>query len=287
MVSEISRRLLDWYAQSARSLPWRGSRDPYAIWVSEIMLQQTRVETVIPYYQRWMERFPTLQALAAAPEQDVLHAWEGLGYYSRARSLHAAAQRVARSTPGSSRPTVIYWKACPESAAIPPGRFPRSPSDLDEAALDGNIRRVLSRVFNLDLPARSPQGERRLWQLACEHLPAGEGRRLQPGFDGPGRHALHATKTGLPALPVERAVRGAPPGAARRAGPSCSVKKPVPHYTVTAAVIWRDGLVLIARRPQKGLLGGLWEFPGGKREDGESLPDCLRREIREELGCGD
>nr|HMN62198.1 A/G-specific adenine glycosylase [Anaerolinea sp.] len=174
MLSEVSRRLLAWYRQSARKLPWRGSRDAYAVWVSEIMLQQTRVETVIPYFERWMERFPTLRALAEASEQDVLRVWEGLGYYSRARNLHRAAQRVVEQYGGQVPPARADLERLPGVGAYTAGAIASMAFGLDEAALDGNIRRVLARVFNLDLPARSPAGERRLWELAREHLPPGQ-----------------------------------------------------------------------------------------------------------------
>jgi A/G-specific adenine glycosylase len=155
---------------------------------------------------------------------------------------------------------------------------------LDEAALDGNIRRVLSRVFNLDLPARSPQGERQLWELACAHLPEGRAGDYNQAMMDLGATLCTPQKPACLLCPLNE------PCEARRLGlqeerPILPVKKLTPHYTVTAAVIRRDGLVLIARRPPKGLLGGLWEFPGGKCEEGESLPDCLRREIREELGA--
>jgi A/G-specific adenine glycosylase len=282
MLSEISRRLLDWYAGSARSLPWRGSHDPYAIWVSEIMLQQTRVETVIPYYRRWMERFPTLQALAAAPEQDVLHAWEGLGYYSRARSLHAAAKLVALQHGGMLPADRDTLESLPGIGRYTAGAIASIAFNLDEAALDGNIRRVLSRVFNLDEPARSPQGERRLWELVCEHLPPGRAGDYNQALMDLGATLCTPQKPACLLCPLSE------PCEARRLGvqeerPILPSKKAAPHYTVTAAVIAQDGRVLIARRPHKGLLGGLWEFPGGKQEEGESLEDCLGREIREEL----
>jgi A/G-specific adenine glycosylase len=156
---------------------------------------------------------------------------------------------------------------------------------LDEAALDGNIRRVLARLFNVDIPARSPEGERRLWELASENLPVGRaGDYNQALMD------LGATIC-LPQNPTCLLCPLAEDCQARALGlqeerPILPEKRAVPHYTVAAAVIQRDGQVLIARRPQEGLLGGMWEFPGGKQEKGESLPECLAREIREELGAG-
>ena len=173
MLTEVSRRLLDWYARAARSLPWRGESDAYAVWVSEIMLQQTRVETVIPYYERWLKRFPTLAALAEADEQDVLRLWEGLGYYSRARNLHRAARVVMAEHGGTLPSERAALERLPGIGRYTAGAIASMAFGLDEAALDGNIRRVLARVENVSLPARSPEGERRLWELAQAHLPPG------------------------------------------------------------------------------------------------------------------
>jgi A/G-specific adenine glycosylase len=158
MFSEFARRLLAWYEVSARRLPWRGIHDPYAIWVSEVMLQQTRVETVIPYFQRWMERFPTLIALAGAPEQEVLQLWEGLGYYTRARNLHKAAQIVVHEYGGELPSDRAALEHLPGIGRYTAAAIASIAFGLDEATLDGNIRRVLARVFHMDLPARAPFG---------------------------------------------------------------------------------------------------------------------------------
>ena len=160
MTSPIAEPLLNWYAAHARELPWRGHADPYAVWVSEIMLQQTRVEAVIPYFQRWMARFPSLADLAAAPQQAVLTAWEGLGYYSRARNLHRAAQVVLREHGGQIPQDVETLQRLPGIGRYTAGAIASMAFGQDAPALDGNIRRVLARLFNLTLPARSPQGER-------------------------------------------------------------------------------------------------------------------------------
>jgi A/G-specific adenine glycosylase len=282
MLTEVSRRLLDWYERASRCLPWRGSQDPYAVWVSEIMLQQTRVETVIPYFQRWMEHFPTLRALANAPEQDVLREWEGLGYYSRARNLHKAAGLVVTRFDGVLPSQPAGLQALPGVGAYTAGAIASMAFGLDEATLDGNIRRVLSRVFNLEIPARSPQGERVLWSLAREHLPPGRAGDYNQAWMDLGSLVCTPQKPTCLLCPLAEVCRARALGVQEQR-PILPVKDPIPHYTVTAAVIRRGELVLIARRPQDGLLGGMWEFPEGKREDGESLPDCLRREIREEL----
>jgi A/G-specific adenine glycosylase len=280
--SDLSQSLLSWYTHKARSLPWRGRADPYAVWVSEIMLQQTRVETVIPYFQRWMERFPTIRALAEASQQEVLVAWEGLGYYSRARSLQRAAQILIDEYNGELPSDPAALRRLPGIGRYTAGAIASIVFGWDEPVLDGNVRRVLSRVFDISLPARSPQGEARLWALAGEHLPAGRAGDFNQALMDLGAAVCTPRKPACPACPLNGLC------AAYRLGvqeqrPVLEKKAPIPHYTVAAAVIARGGKILIARRPANGLLGGLWEFPGGKLEPGETLEACLRREIIEEL----
>ena len=163
MISDFAERLLAWYATNARRLPWRGHPDPYAVWVAEIMLQQTRVETVIPYFERWMARFPTLEALATASQDEVLAAWEGLGYYSRARNLQRAARIVLKEYGGELPHQARELRHLPGIGRYTAGAIASIAFGLDEATLDGNIRRVLARLFDVRQPARSPEGERRLW----------------------------------------------------------------------------------------------------------------------------
>lgn len=283
MPTEFARLLLGWYAEHARDLPWRDAADPYAVWVSEIMLQQTRVDTVIGYYQRWMTRFPTIQALAQSEEQEVLQLWEGLGYYSRARSLHRGAREVMVRFDGNLPATRVELETLPGIGRYTAGAIASMAYGQDEPALDGNLRRVLSRVFNIAVPIDSPQGQQRLDQLMAEHLPRGQaGNFNQAMMD------LGATLC-IPRSPDCGKCPLTPICQARLSGlqeerPVKKNRPRVPHYDVTAAVIHRNGQVLIAKRPANGLLGGMWEFPGGKQEPGEALTECLQREIMEELG---
>ena len=284
MLTEFSRRLLVWYARSARALPWRGRSDAYGVWVSEIMLQQTRVETVITYYQRWMERFPTLADLAAATEQEVLCLWEGLGYYSRARNLQRAARLVVSDFQGALPAAKAELERLPGIGAYTAAAIASIAFGQDEAALDGNIRRVLSRFFNIESPAGLLQTERMLWRLAGENLP--------PGCAGDYNQALMDLGA-MVCTPRSPACGGCPlndlcQARLLRLQEQRPVRQPrpvVPHYIVAAAVIQQDEKILIARRPSSGLLGGLWEFPGGKQEPGEEITACLVREIQEELGA--
>ena len=283
MLTELSKRLLDWYRRHARRMPWRGEKDPYRIWISEIMLQQTQVETVIPYYQRWMDRFPSLQALADASEQDVLQVWEGLGYYSRARNLHKCARSVIDRHGGVFPRERHSLEALPGIGRYTAGAIASIAFGLDEPALDGNIRRVFARLYALEIPARSPDGERQLWAWVSEHLPPGQAGDYNQALMDLGATLCTPRSPDCPRCPLAELCQARALGIQGQL-PVVPPKASAPHLTVTAAVICQQGAVLLAQRPPEGFLGGMWEFPGGKQEDGEDLPACLMRELAEELG---
>jgi A/G-specific adenine glycosylase len=281
-VNPLAKKLLDWYAQNARQLPWRGHPDAYAVWVSEIMLQQTRVEAVLPYFERWMDRFPSVSDLAAATEQEVLALWEGLGYYSRARNLHKAARLVAEQHGGQLPRDLSALRSLPGIGRYTAAAIASMAFGLDVATLDGNLKRVFARLFDVEEPADTPGGEQRLWALAEENLPPGRAGDYNQALMDLGATICLPKNPRCLLCPLVDLCQARARGV-QEFRPVQRPKKEIPHYTVTAAVIQRNGRVLLAKRPAKGLLGGLWEFPGGKSEPGESLPDALRREIREEL----
>jgi len=282
MMTEVAIRLLSWYAQNGRSLPWREKRDPYPIWVAEIMLQQTRVETVIPYYRRWMECFPSVQELAAAEEQQVLQVWEGLGYYRRARNLHRAAQVIIEEFEGQIPSDRTSLESLPGIGAYTAGAIASMAFSQDEMALDGNLRRVLARVFDIEVPARSPQAERRFKDVWRGNLPPGKAGDFNQALMDLGATICTPRSPDCAGCPLGEVCLAEKFGLQEQR-PVGKNRRPVPHYLVTAAVIRRDDKILIARRPADGLLGGMWEFPGGKLEPGEDLQTCLQREIEEEL----
>ncbi len=283
-MTPFTKQILSWYARHRRKLPWRDHPDPYAVWVSEIMLQQTRVETVIPYFERWMESFPDLASLAEASEQEVLLAWEGLGYYSRVRNLHKAARIVVSQYHGELPQDVPSLRKLPGIGRYTASAIASMAFGLDEATLDGNLRRVLSRVFDVSEPADTSAGEKRLWALAEENLPRRRaGDYNQALMDLGAMICLPHNPTCL-LCPVSKLCKARDLGLQEQR-PVLKAHPEVPHITVTAAVLRRDGRVLLAKRPSKGLLGGMWEFPGGKLEPGETLQECLMREIREETGA--
>ena len=249
------------------------------------MLQQTQVEAVIPYYRRWLKRFPNVKALAEAPLKDVLATWEGLGYYSRARNLHKAAQKIVAEHNGRLPKTVEGLRQLPGIGRYTAGAIASIAFNVGAAVLDGNVKRVLARAFNLADDVKSPAGEKKLWALAESLVPPGNaGDYNQAVMDLGATICRPQNPTCLlcPLLGLCEAQKLD----LQNERPVTKKKPPTPHYDVAAGIIRRrkNGRVLIAQRPADKLLGGLWEFPGGKVEPGESLPDCLRREIQEELG---
>jgi A/G-specific adenine glycosylase len=279
----FSQKILKWYHLHARTLPWRGLSDPYAIWISEIMAQQTRLETVIPYYQRWMQRFPDVNMLASATEQDVLAAWEGLGYYSRARNLLKAARKIQAEYGGALPQTRRELETLPGIGRYTAAAISSIAFTQPEPVLDGNVKRVLARVFDLQVPVNNFEGEERCWSLAEQLMP-----REEPGDYNQAMMELGATLCSKHTprcneCPVNDLCRSNALGNQDQR-PVMQPKPQIPTYAVVAAVFFKNDLVMIARRPSKGLLGGLWEYPGGKVEAGETLPQALEREIHEELG---
>jgi A/G-specific adenine glycosylase len=289
-----ARLLVDWHSAHQRDLPWRqavaGARDPYAVWISEIMLQQTRVEAVIGYYNRWMQRFPTVETLAAADLQEVLKAWEGLGYYARARNLHKAARAIVADYGGVIPTRRAALLALPGIGEYTVGALLSIAYNQPEPLLDGNVKRVLARLLDLDQPIDRPHVRRLLWQNAHALVAAaapGEAGACNEGIMEFG--ALICTPQNPRCLlcPLQDLCAAAAHGT-QADRPVMPARKRTPHFDVAAGVIWQGepyrSPLLLAQRPHKGLLGGLWEFPGGKLEASDpDLPSCLRREIAEEL----
>ncbi len=282
-VPAIRRALLSWFRRNRRDLPWRRVRDPYAIWLSEIMLQQTRVETVIDYYTRFLERFPTVDSLAAAREDDVLKLWEGLGYYSRALNLLKTARVIAERFDGVFPSTVEELQLLPGIGRYTAGAIASIAFGVRAPVLDGNVKRVLTRLYAIEERIDQAATINRLWELAEALVP--------PRSPGDFNQALMELGARI-CLPKKPLCSGCPIRArceARALGfqdriPAQRPSKKLPHCHVVAAAIRKNGRYLLGKRPPDGMLGGLWEFPGGKVEPGETHEEALIREIREELG---
>ena len=280
----FQKRLIAWYRKESRkNLPWRKTRDPYRIWISEAMLQQTQVAMVIPYYERFLERFPTVQRLSRAPLTEVLDSWSGLGYYSRAKNLHACAQRIVREHSGKLPNQVDSLMKLPGIGRYTAGAISSIAFDRPAPILDGNVQRVLCRYFGIREDPRQVQIRRKLWRLAEQLVP-----ETAPGDFNQALMELGATlcaprQPRCGACPVSRGCR------ALRRGWQESIPPPRPAASrkkirYPCAIFRKNGSVLIARRPIATLLPGLWEFPGGEQRPGESLAGALRCRLAERLG---
>ncbi|MDM8520647.1 A/G-specific adenine glycosylase [Anaerolineales bacterium HSG6] len=281
--SEIYTNLLGWYHQHRRDMPWRSEESPYRIWLSEVMLQQTQVNTVIPYYERFLTRFPTVTTLSQASLGEVLKMWEGLGYYARARNLHQAAIEIVEAHDGQLPPQYSILRKLPGFGEYTAGAVASIAFHEAVPAVDGNVKRVLSRLFAIQTDITRQPARRQINETANQLVSLAE----QPGDWNQALIELGAllcspTKPNCATCPVETVCQAKLLGIEETL-PHKPKRKPLPHYDVAAAIIVLDDKYLIAQRPPEGMLGGLWEFPGGKQEAGESLPECLRREIQEEL----
>jgi A/G-specific adenine glycosylase len=282
-VKTVRTRLLAWYRKSRRDLPWRRTDDPYAIWISEAMLQQTRLETVIPYWERFLERFPDVEALAVADADDVLGAWAGLGYYSRARNLQKAARVVVDEYGGRLPDTAESLRELPGIGRYTAGAVASIAFDRPEPVVDGNVERVLARLLDIREDVKKPAVKERFWQEAAELV-----RGRHPGDLNQALMELGATVC-LPKAPRCDACPLAGTCAARAAGdpealPVKSRATPPRRVEAAAGLLVRRGRALAVRRPPEGLLGGLWDLPGGELAPREAPEVGLQRSLAERVG---
>jgi A/G-specific adenine glycosylase len=279
--ARVRQDLLEWYGKQRRSLPWRATRDPYCIWVSEVMLQQTQVATVIGFYERWMRRFPDVAALAGADTEDVLRAWEGLGYYSRARNLQRAARDVVAHHGGRLPPSVAALLSLPGIGRYSAGAIASIAFGADEPAIDGNIVRVLTRLFALGGdPKRAPLAAR-LWELARALLPTGRAGDFNQALMELGATICTPKAPRCVSCPIQRHC------AALRADRVLDYPESAPRRAPTLerrAVAWiTKGLRVLAVRAPQGAArwAGMWQFPdvelGGTRAPHAALASGLER----------
>ncbi len=282
----IAGRILSWYALNKRDLPWRHTKDPYFIWVSEVMLQQTQVDTVIPYYQRFLSKFPTIEALAKAPLQEVLKVWENMGYYGRARHLHKAAREIVNHGDSEIPRTWDALMRLPGIGGYTASAILSFAFDQRFPTVDGNARRVLSRLFCIQGQIDQNQTQQKIHELAVRMIPQEDPASFNHGIMELGATICKPRGPSCNICPLpdlcmafEKGLQGQLPAKKKR--------KPLPQKDGTAAIIEdKRGRLLIVQRLNNGLLGGLWKFPGGLKEPQETLQKGLRRCVREELGIG-
>ncbi len=293
MHQQIADRLTAWQAHQLRDLPWRmdpaGARESYAVWVSEVMAQQTRLSVVEAYFNRWMEEFPTLEALASADQQEVLKLWEGLGYYSRARNLHRAAQIVVSEFGGQLPRTRAELLTLPGIGEYTAGAILSLAFGQHEPVLDGNAKRVISRLWDIETRIDLRSTENRLWRLSRKMVEAASAPgAMNEGLMELGAMVCRRRNPLCHGCPVQSNCLAHGRGVEEER-PVRAPGQKVPHLEFAAAIIWEDvpgqSRMLISQRPEPGLLGGLWSFPNGAKEaDDEDLRACLRRAVRESLG---
>ncbi|UCG06051.1 MAG: A/G-specific adenine glycosylase [Desulfobacterales bacterium] len=281
-IQYFQKNLIDWYLNNHRSLPWRKTEDPYRIWVSEAMLQQTQVSTVLPYYRKFLQKFPTIKHLARAELHDVLKVWEGLGYYARARNLHRAAGNVQQQYQGVIPTTWNQFRKLPGVGDYIAAAVLSIAFGLPYAVVDGNVKRVLARLQCIAAPLNNSTSTKRFKETA-EALKDTQ----MPGTYNQALMELGAIicKPKHPLCdrcPVQRFCLAYQTKTVAEY-PKKKAARQTPQYHIAIGVVFKNGRVLITQRKPDGLLGGLWEFPGGKIKKGESAEAACVREIKEEV----
>jgi A/G-specific adenine glycosylase len=281
---KITDTILDWYTRHQRDLPWRRTQDPYRIWVSEVMLQQTQVDTVIPYYHRFFERFPSLDTLASASLHDVLKVWENMGYYARARNLHTAAQKIVTHWDGkvpNRWDDLITFPGIGEYIA---GAILSIAFDQRMPAIDSNVRRVMSRLFAIQDPINQTGAQRKVGALVRKLLPKQGSGRFNQALMDLGATLCISQKPVCHLCPIQSHCQAYKRQLQNRL-PVTIKRKAIPHRDMVAGIIRNaQGQILIVQRNNEGLLGGLWKMPGGRQEPGVSSEIALQRAVREEVG---
>ena len=281
-IQAFRKALIGWYLANKRDLPWRHTRDPYRIWVSEVMLQQTQVATVVPYYHKFLHHFADLKSLARADSQEVLKAWEGLGYYARARNLHRAANLVLIEHSGAVPDCWAEFRKLPGVGDYIAAAVLSLAFEKPYPVVDGNVKRVLARLMMIKDPVNKASTTKKFRETAGQLL-----ERKKPGTFNQAMMELGAIvcKPQQPLCgrcPVQKNCRAHQSGEVLNY-PIKFKKQPGPLYRIAVGVVYKNGRVLITRRKPSGLLGGLWEFPGGKIQKGESPEAACIREIKEEV----
>jgi A/G-specific adenine glycosylase len=258
--AELAKKLLAWFEKNRRDLPWRRTKDPYAIWLSEVMLQQTRVKTVLDYYPRFLRRYPTVDKLAKADLSDVLGSWSGLGYYRRARALHAGAREVVERYGGKLPADAARLREISGIGPYTAGAISSIAFGAKEPLVDGNVARVLARIFAMTCDVRSPAGMKQMWALASELVPEEDPGRFNESLMELGATVCVPGDPRCGDCPVRDLCEAHAQGLAAEL-PVAKKKKPPREIDMVALVARRGSSLLLGQRHTAGLFGGLWEPP--------------------------
>jgi len=281
-IQSLRQALIDWFLANQRELPWRIASDPYPIWVSEVMLQQTQVATVLPYYHEFLKHFPTLRKLARANLQDVLKAWEGLGYYARARNLHKAAGVVINHHQGHIPRSWQDFRQLPGVGDYIAAAVLSIAFNKPCAVVDGNVKRVLARLFAMKEPVNQSPSKKIFQQAAAGLLDTQKPGTFNQALMELGAIVCKPRNPLCPTCPVQTWCKAYRNGRISEF-PRKIKKQATPQYPIAVGVVFKNERVLITRRKPEGLLGGLWEFPGGKINNREKAEAACIREIKEEV----
>ena len=281
-IQPFRKALIGWYLANKRDLPWRNTDDPYRIWVSEVMLQQTQVATVVPYYHGFLKHFEDLKSLAGANSQAVLKVWEGLGYYARARNLHRAASIVLKEHRGVVPNHWAEFRRLPGVGDYIAAAVLSLAFEKPYPVVDGNVKRVLARLLVMKNPVNKASSAKNFREVAGTLLDQKKPGTFNQALMELGAVVCKPQQPLCDRCPVHKMCRAYQAGKVANF-PLKLKKPPIPQYRIAVGVVFKNGRVLITRRKPSGLLGGLWEFPGGKIQRGESPAAACIREIKEEV----
>lgn len=279
---KIRERLLKWFQDHQRDLPWRIHYRPYEVWISEVMLQQTQVRTMLPYYERWMARFPDVGSVAEAPGDTILKHWEGLGYYNRARNIQRTARIIIRQFQGEIPGDYGTLRNLPGLGPYTASAIMSLAFNEDRPVVDGNVKRVFARLFDISAVLSAPESLRFVEETARAILPKGKARDFNQALMELGALVCTPRSPRCPACPVREECVSQVLGLVGQRPVPAPAKAAIP-IEVAVGVLVSNGRIFIQKRPPGGLMPLLWEFPGGKVKVGETPEEALVRELREEL----
>lgn len=281
--AHFSQALLAWFASARRNLPWRETYEPYHVWLSEVMLQQTQMDRAVVYFERFLARFPDVAALAAAHEDEVLRLWEGLGYYSRARNLLKAARVMADNHQGRVPDDPAALAVLPGVGRYTLGAVLSIAFERDVPAVDANVERVLARYFDMADSPREPEGKKRFEALAASLIPKGQARDFNQALMELGALICQPRSPRCPECPLSCGCTAKAAGTVHLR-PAPAKPKEIVHIGMGTAVIRHKDRFFVQKRDDGGVWAGLWEFPGGRIEPGEDPCQTATREVLEETG---